>query len=58
MFEHNIFDKYCNDGFVNFLSNITMYMSIKIITLDELSTQFDILFILKLNHKHRKNLQC
>ena len=48
MLEHNSFDKNWNDIFSKFFSDVEMYISITIFTLDEHSTQFGNYFYIQI----------
>ena len=57
MLEHNSFDKNWNDVFASFFIDFEIYISLTIIKMDLHTKKFIIMFILKQNHKHRKNFK-
>ena len=57
MLEHNRFDKNWNNVYANFFYDVTIYIYITILTLDEHINHFDNMILFKLNHIQRKTPQ-
>ena len=55
MIKHNGFDGYWIDIFASFICDISIYIPLKIHTIDLNTNHFVIFFIFKHNHKHMKN---